>query len=262
MLTALLALALTLAQPATAPAQAVDPARVAAAHGRQNLPAGAVFHGRITVEFGENKLLDDAEIWFEPSAAVVRIETGDATAVADGKSRPSSARPMPTWPGRAFSFTPGPTSPWPPSSSTTRARGWSRCPLPRRATGRPIMPAPSSPSRAGTGDAPDDWYVLYVNGEDRLTAMAYIVTYGKTKEQAEAEPHAIVYGDFADVPGPDGGPSGVIVSTRWTFRDWSADRGVHGDVRGTATLTNLRLEKPRPGLFDPPADAREVLVPR
>ena len=52
------------APPATRPA--VDPAAVAEAHGRSKIPADAVFHGRITVQFGENKLLDDAELWFKP----------------------------------------------------------------------------------------------------------------------------------------------------------------------------------------------------
>ena len=125
---------------------------------------------------------------------------------------------------------------------------------------------------AGTGDAPDDWYVLYVDTEKHdvpyrgstpphvLKAMAYIVTYGKTLEQAEAEPHAIVYGEFIDVPGPDGEPTGVRLSTSWSFRNWSPDKGME-DAVGSATITGLELIAPPPGAFDKPADAREVAAP-
>jgi len=54
----------------------------------------------------------------------------------------------------------------------------------------------------GTGDAPDDWYVLYRDLDNkRLVAQAYIVSFGKTKAEANKEPHAVWYQDYRDVNG-------------------------------------------------------------
>ena len=53
---------------------------------------------------------------------------------------------------------------------------------------------------AGTGDAPDDWYIVYADTDtDRIYAAAYIVTAGKPREKAEEDPHAILYGDYTMV---------------------------------------------------------------
>ncbi len=59
------------------------------------------------------------------------------------------------------------------------------------------------------GTAPNDWYILYLNDDNQLIASAYIVTYGKSAEEANAEPHAILYEDFMAVPGPDGRDVGL-----------------------------------------------------
>ena len=264
---ALIVLSLALLQgapPAAAPPTTrpgVDPAKVAEAHGRSKLPPGAVFHGRITVAFGPNKMLDGAEIWFKPSGAVVRIEANGATAVADGKtawiSPPDAKMPKPrfqlyTWP--YFAMVPfklddagASLAPMPPAAMSGDA-------------GEAMARAKMTFS-AGTGDSPDDWYVLYVDPQNRLKAMAYIVTYGTDAAKAQPQPHAIVYDDFTDVPGPDGKPTGVIVAARWSFRAWSPETGVGGDEAGSATLSGLELTMPPAGLFDVPAGAREVPAP-
>ena len=250
--------------PATAPATratSVDPAKVAEAHGRSKLPANAVFHGKITVKFGDSKMLDDAEIWFKPSGAVVRIETDGATAIADGKtawiSPPDAKLPRPrfqlyTWPYfavAAFKLDDAGVRLEPMGPATIGQFSS------RRHDRAKMTFAP------GTGDAPDDWYVLYVSDAGRLEAMAYIVTYGKTPQQAEAEPHGIVYDEFVDVPDADGKPTGVKMSARWSFRGWSPDAGFGEDEIGSATLGGLELVPPPPGAFDVPADAREVPAP-
>ena len=105
------------------------------------------------------------------------------------------------------------------------------------------------------GDAPDDWYLLYVDPvRYTLKAMAYIVTYGKSTDaqlaDAEADPHAIVYEDYALI-------HGLLISPSWTFYNWSDDRNIHGDPIGTVELSGLNFVEPRDGLFAQPADARE-----
>lgn len=120
-------------------------------------------------------------------------------------------------------------------------------------------PVPTGRLTFGTkvGDAPDDWYVVYADPEsNRLRGMAYIVTFGPTSvSEAEQEPHAIVYDGYRRV-------DGALISTRWTFRLWSRERGVHGPTLGTAELSRVRLMKSvPPGTFARPEGAREAPLP-
>ena len=67
---------------------------------------------------------------------------------------------------------------------------------------------------ANTGDAPDDWYVVYTDKETNLVATAaYIVTFSKSQTEAEQNPHAITYSKYKEV-------DGIPVATEWTFSDW------------------------------------------
>ncbi|HEX2253229.1 MAG TPA: hypothetical protein VHQ65_08175, partial [Thermoanaerobaculia bacterium] len=107
----------------------------------------------------------------------------------------------------------------------------------------------------GTGDTPDDWYVLYRDpASERLIAAAYIVTYGTPAEQAEAEPHAITYEDFQEV-------EGVQVPTTWRFWSWNEEEGVDGEPIGRVALENVRFGPAPAGAFERPEDAREDALP-
>ena len=86
---------------------------------------------------------------------------------------------------------------------------------------------------SGTGDAPDDYYVVVPDAAGRLGGMAYIVTLGKDAAAiAAAEPHAIRYGDYRDV-------GGVPVAHAWTFYNWNERDGLNGEPIGHATLDNV-----------------------
>ena len=102
------------------------------------------------------------------------------------------------------------------------------------------------------GDAPDDWYIVYrADSSDLIRAMAYVVTYGKSAEEAaDAEPHAIVYEDYKEF-------SGVPFATRWLFRNWNMREGVSGE-RGEATISNVRFIEDPGSIFEMPSDASEV----
>lgn len=85
-----------------------------------------------------------------------------------------------------------------------------------------------------TGDAPEDWYIAYQDKESGLLdALAYIVTYGKSKEKAEAEPHAITYHDYEAV-------EGVQFATNWKFWMWTTEQGFF-DQLGEATISNIQF---------------------
>lgn len=103
---------------------------------------------------------------------------------------------------------------------------------------------------AGTGDSPDDWYVLYRDpASGRLEAMGYIVTFGASRAEAEKEPHAITYHDFVEV-------DGMWVPTRWQFWKWSEAGGITGEPIGVITLANPRSVATPDSLFIRPAGAR------
>lgn len=87
---------------------------------------------------------------------------------------------------------------------------------------------------SGTGDAPDDWYVLYQNPETKvLEGAAYIVSYGKGKEAAEKEPHAIKYDGFKTV--------GVVpFPTSWSFHMWNEKEG-YGKQIGSVEISNIQF---------------------
>lgn len=108
---------------------------------------------------------------------------------------------------------------------------------------------------SGVGDTPEDWYVLCRDPQNNyLAAMAYIVTYGKDRERAEADPHVVVFQDFAAT-------EGVVLPTRWTFYHWKEEEGADGEPIGHVRLKNIRFVKPEDFAFARPADAREDSLP-
>ena len=86
----------------------------------------------------------------------------------------------------------------------------------------------------GTGDAPDDYYVVFPDAEGRVDGMAYVVTFSKPDaDVTELEPHAIRYHDYRLI-------DGVPVAHRWTFHNWNPEDGLADDLIGEADLSNVR----------------------
>lgn len=100
----------------------------------------------------------------------------------------------------------------------------------------------------GVGDAPDDWYLIRRDSTTGLIdAVAYIVTYSKSVDEAETDPHAILYTDYRDV-------QGVPIAHRWTFHYWG--NGV-GEQLGEATISNVEFVETA-GEYAVPGEARVV----
>jgi len=88
--------------------------------------------------------------------------------------------------------------------------------------------------KSGTGDAPDDWYVVYADKKTNLISKAaYIVTIKASKEAAEKNPHAIQYLDYEEI-------DGVPIATKWIFWAWKKGKGFTDEL-GHATLTNIHF---------------------
>ena len=107
---------------------------------------------------------------------------------------------------------------------------------------------------SGIGDSPDDWYVVFKDAETaELLALSYIVTFGKSVSDAEADPHAILYNNYTEV-------DGVRLATEWSFTGWRQDSGFSDEI-GSATLSNLSFVEPASDFFDVPADHRVEALP-
>jgi hypothetical protein len=97
----------------------------------------------------------------------------------------------------------------------------------------------------GTGDAPDDWYVLYADQQTALlNAAAYIVTANSSAAEAEEDPHAIKYESYELV-------DGIPIATRWSFWGWKKDAGLTEQL-GYAELSNIRFSSPNATDFTRP----------
>ncbi|MGB5942996.1 MAG: hypothetical protein WBG71_08955 [Leeuwenhoekiella sp.] len=106
----------------------------------------------------------------------------------------------------------------------------------------------------GTGDAPDDWYVGYLNPDGSIRAAGYIVTFNKEQEKAEKSPHAILYDNYENI-------DGIPFATQWSFYNWNADTGISGEPLGNATLSEFRVFQPEEGFFEAPKDAQIIAPP-
>jgi hypothetical protein len=105
-----------------------------------------------------------------------------------------------------------------------------------------------------TGDAPDDWYIIYQNEDGRIAAMAYIVTYGKRAEEAEKEPHVAVYEQYQQA-------DGAVLPQKLVFYNWRIDAGITGEPIGVFEFTDARLTDADESQFAKPADARVDPLP-
>ncbi len=105
---------------------------------------------------------------------------------------------------------------------------------------------------SGVGDAPDDWYIIYMDPDTGfLKALAYIVTFNKDTEEAEKDPHIIVYDKYRQV-------GGTTIPMRWEFFDWSEELGAYGDFIGEATLSEVSFAPRQETPFAVPEDSTEV----
>lgn len=105
--------------------------------------------------------------------------------------------------------------------------------------------------KAGTGDDPDDWYIVYADKETKLIDVgAYIVTANKTQEEAEQDPHAIQYLDYKEV-------DGIPIATKWLFWGWRKEGGLTEKI-GNAELTNIQFIEVEESYFEPAEGFKEL----
>ncbi|MEN8817175.1 MAG: DUF6503 family protein [Nonlabens sp.] len=105
--------------------------------------------------------------------------------------------------------------------------------------------------KEGIGDTSEDWYIVYKDPKTNvLDGVAYIVSFGKELEEAEAAPHFAKYNDLTVV-------DGVPFATNWTFHNWNKEDGFTDQI-GEAQLSNIEFITPSEYTFYRPANALEV----
>ena len=103
----------------------------------------------------------------------------------------------------------------------------------------------------GTGDDPDDWYILFADEETQLLHLAaYIVTAGKSQAEAEKSPSAISYHNYKVF-------NGVPFATEWKFHKWNKQDGITSD-KGEGQLNNIVFKKVGANYFKPPENYIEA----
>lgn len=227
--------------------------RVAAGHREANWDSQPALHADIEVMFMGNAMVSGRMV-YDHDRERVRMELDDGTvAVFDGEKAwvspadaefPQARFHLLTWPY----FLAAPFKLDDPGANLDE-RGIDKLRGKTYLTGKLTYDE-------GVGDAPDDWYLLYVDPvTGQLQAMAYIVTYGGTDpRQAEQQIHAITYEDFGII-------NGVVLSTKWKFWNWNREHGIHGDPIGEVTLKNVGFAEAEEGTFDKPKNAREDKLP-
>jgi len=110
----------------------------------------------------------------------------------------------------------------------------------------------------GTGDAPDDYYIVYLDPEThRLHALRYVVSYpgfeGKMFEPGGHTPETLMrFTEPTEV-------GGLTLFGRLDTWKWNADEGVPADKRVNVTADGYELGETIPGrAFDPPDEATVI----
>ncbi len=250
LITALLAVTATITRGATPPI--VEESMLA--HGIEAWWNQQAVEATVTIEFGGLKVLDSAEFYFEAHGPRARYQQDGVTVVYDGTtawvSPPEAATPKNrfhvwTWPW--FIYAPLKLDGDGITLSDEKA-------LSLRGTDYDTW---LQTFGASEGDAPDDWYRLYMHPETKgLDAMAYIVTFGKSAEEANKTPSIILYSGYEEF-------NGVQLATEYEFWHLTDQLELHGDgPKGNGQVTNIQLHgEIDEAMFAIPDGAVEVDVP-
>jgi hypothetical protein len=107
--------------------------------------------------------------------------------------------------------------------------------------------------KKGTGDTPDDYYLIYIDpASHQLKLAAYVVTFPamrKGRPIDQLKPHAILFKEWQKA-------DGLLVPKTAPFYKWTGEN-IEGDPLGTLEFSNVHFSKksPDPSKFAKPADA-------
>lgn len=220
------------------------------AHGIDTYRSHDAVRADLTIHFGGNVVLSGV-LTFDTPVGKARIETKDGTVmVLDGQDAWVSPADAPPPEGKArfhlLTWAYFAAAPFKLGDPGTKMSYTGYKPLDAQHT----FSTAKLTFNPGTGDSPDDWYIVYQNDNtNQLAALAYIVTYGKSTEDAEKEPHVAVYESFTEV-------QGVTLPTRMSIYNWEDGVGKVGEELGAMELSNFQFVEPDEDTFTKPEGAR------
>jgi len=106
----------------------------------------------------------------------------------------------------------------------------------------------------GTGDAPDDYYVLYIHPQSfRIGGLRYVVSYpGFFPEGGHTPEKLMLYGELKEF-------AGLTLAQRLDTYAWDAEQGRPGAKVTDVKVSRVRFGQRYPkGAFDPPAGSIQV----
>lgn len=217
------------------------------AHGRETWRSKPALAADITVELG-GRVANQGRLVFKTDLSASRIELADGTVlVFDGQDAwvsPSvSDFQRARWHLRAWPYLMA-------LPAKLRDHGTRLEPMGQRDLRGKTYDVARLTFEPGTGDTPDDWYLIHRDPEnDRLAAAAFISTYGASVLEAEQAPQAVVYEEFTEV-------EGVPLPTRLTLWGWNRESGLQGEQPTVeVTFSNPAFITPEPDTFTRPADS-------
>lgn len=218
------------------------------AHGAAAWPKGRALQADFSIRFGEKGW--EGTFTMDRDMSVVRLDAKDGTTIVfDGKevwmTPPDSKFSGP----RFWIFTPPYFALLPFKLGDEGAR---LAPAGQKSIDGVAYEVAKLTFMLGTGDAPDDWYLLFRDPTTgRMDATAYIVTFARAAAKSAPEPHILRYLDFKTV-------DGVTLATRWQFFNWNETQGQNGAMLGEWTLANVKFVPVAPATFQHPDGARAV----
>lgn len=221
------------------------------AHGKSALEQQQAIQARITVEFGGQTMIEGT-LLSDTVGGKVRIDLDNGTHfVFDGQEAWTSPADSAVQGGRfhVLTWSYFLLAPFKLQDPGTHMEDLGKLPFDNQK-----LKAAKLTFDSGTGDSPDDWYVVYRNKNRQLEGMAYIVTFGKDVADAEKEPHAVSYHQPVTI-------DGVTIASHWQFWNWTQEDGIHGDPIGQVKLSNIRFVTPSEGSFVAAKDSRPEPVP-
>lgn len=225
--------------------------KVEKAHGLEKWWKTKALQFDIQVTFGEEVKVD-GQFTFETNAGRVHAKLkNDTVAIFDGKKAWVSS--LEKFPRARFHLL---TWPWFISTPMKlRGGGASLSEVHERELQSKKYLVSKQTFAKGTGDTPDDWYLIYIDPQTNLVyGSAYIVTYGKDIEKAEETPKIVTFHDYVDL-------DGTKISTKWLFHKWNEKEGIIGSPVGKVVVSNLKFVDVSDEFFAKPEQAIEDKLP-
>jgi hypothetical protein len=224
-------------------------AQIERAHGAENWRTQKALSAELALEFSDGTGLEGT-LTYDIQGRRVRFEVTDGPLLVFDGNRAWVAPADTEFPHARFNL-----RAWPYLLAlpfTLRDTGVSVEPLGLKKFEHALCQAARVTFAPGSRDTPEDWYLLFLEpASSRVRAAAYIVTYGRSRDEAEKAARVVRYESYTRL-------DGAIVATHWSFFDWSVERSAAGAAPvGHATLRGARFVEPEDGAFDRPADARE-----